>query len=148
MPRRDYMQPRTPEDRRPSRDYMSRSDPEPNGHVGEPAAAGVPVARRRLPRRRNLIARGDGTNGANGARQLSDEVPGGPASSLVASSSGTAGTAVAVGRRAFYYGYWLVMVAFIAQFVAVGSQNYVVGSLLTWGGRAPSSSCRARLASS
>jgi MFS family permease len=30
----------------------------------------------------------------------------------------------------FYYGYWLVAVAFVAQFVSVGSQNYVIGSFL------------------
>jgi sugar phosphate permease len=27
-----------------------------------------------------------------------------------------------------YYGYWLVAVAFIAQFISVGSQNYMIGS--------------------
>ncbi len=29
-----------------------------------------------------------------------------------------------------YYGNWLVMAAFIAQFVSVGSQNYVIGVFL------------------
>ncbi len=44
--------------------------------------------------------------------------------------------APAVGQRAalvparMYYGYWLVGAAFIAQFVAVGSQNYVIGVFL------------------
>lgn len=29
-----------------------------------------------------------------------------------------------------YYGYWLICAAFVAQFVAVGAQNYVVGAFL------------------
>ncbi|MFQ5380494.1 MAG: MFS transporter [Dehalococcoidia bacterium] len=33
-----------------------------------------------------------------------------------------------LGLPNIYYGYWLVGAAFIAQFVAVGSQNYVVGT--------------------
>ena len=33
------------------------------------------------------------------------------------------------GRR-IYYGYWLIGAAFVAQFVSVGSQNYVVGAFL------------------
>ncbi|MBK6317517.1 MAG: MFS transporter [Dehalococcoidia bacterium] len=32
--------------------------------------------------------------------------------------------------RRIYYGYWLIGAAFVAQFVAVGSQNYVVGAFL------------------
>ena len=30
----------------------------------------------------------------------------------------------------FFYGYWLIGAAFVAQFVSVGSQNYVVGAFL------------------
>jgi MFS transporter, OFA family, oxalate/formate antiporter len=33
-------------------------------------------------------------------------------------------------RQRLYYGYWLVGAAFIAQFVSVGSQNYVIGVFL------------------
>jgi MFS transporter, OFA family, oxalate/formate antiporter len=33
-------------------------------------------------------------------------------------------------RRPIYYGYWLVVAGFIAQFVSVGSQNYVIGVFL------------------
>lgn len=35
------------------------------------------------------------------------------------------------GLRGVYYGYWLVGAAFIAQFVSVGAQNYVIGSFQT-----------------
>ncbi len=35
----------------------------------------------------------------------------------------------ATGER-FYYGYWLIGAAFVAQFVSVGSTNYVVGAFL------------------
>lgn len=35
------------------------------------------------------------------------------------------------GLRGIYYGYWLVGVAFIAQFISVGAQNYVIGAFLT-----------------
>jgi MFS transporter, OFA family, oxalate/formate antiporter len=34
-------------------------------------------------------------------------------------------------QAGIYYGYWLVGLAFIAQFVAVGVQNYVIGAFLT-----------------
>lgn len=30
----------------------------------------------------------------------------------------------------FYYGYWLIVAAFVAQFVAVGVQNYVIGPFM------------------
>ncbi len=30
----------------------------------------------------------------------------------------------------FYYGYWLIMAAFVAQFVSVGVQNYVIGPFM------------------
>ena len=33
-------------------------------------------------------------------------------------------------RPRFYYGYWLVAASFVAQFVSVGSQNYVIGAFL------------------
>jgi len=32
--------------------------------------------------------------------------------------------------RGLYYGYWLVGAAFVAQFVSVGAQNYVIGAFL------------------
>jgi len=32
--------------------------------------------------------------------------------------------------RQIYYGYWLVLAAFIAQFVAIGVQNYVIGPFM------------------
>lgn len=38
--------------------------------------------------------------------------------------------AAAPARAGLYYGYWLVGAAFIAQFVSVGSQNYVIGVFL------------------
>lgn len=41
-----------------------------------------------------------------------------------------AGVAAASGTRRIYFGYWLIGAAFVAQFVAVGSQNYVVGAFL------------------
>ncbi len=34
------------------------------------------------------------------------------------------------GKQAIYFGYWLIGAAFVAQFVSVGSQNYVVGAFL------------------
>ena len=34
-------------------------------------------------------------------------------------------------RGRVYYGYWLIAAAFVAQFVAVGVQNYVIGPFLT-----------------
>lgn len=44
------------------------------------------------------------------------------------------GAAAADAARAsasrMYYGYWLVIAAFVAQFVAVGAQNYVIGPFL------------------
>ncbi len=33
-------------------------------------------------------------------------------------------------KQGLYYGYWLVAAAFVAQFVAVGGQNYVIGVFL------------------
>lgn len=33
--------------------------------------------------------------------------------------------------KQIYYGYWLILAAFIAQFVAVGTQNYVIGPFFT-----------------
>src|SRR3990172_2654092 len=45
--------------------------------------------------------------------------------------SGAAATSeAALGTRRIYFGYWLIGAAFVAQFVAVGSQNYVVGAFL------------------
>jgi MFS family permease len=34
-------------------------------------------------------------------------------------------------RRRLFYGYWIVVAAFVTQFVAVGMQNYVVGPFLS-----------------
>ncbi len=34
-------------------------------------------------------------------------------------------------NRQIYYGYWLIVAAFVAQFVSVGVQNYVIGPFLT-----------------
>lgn len=48
-----------------------------------------------------------------------------PASAAAAATSGAAS-----GTRRIYFGYWLIGAAFVAQFVAVGSQNYVVGAFL------------------
>lgn len=39
--------------------------------------------------------------------------------------------AVEVVRSGIYYGYWLVGLALVAQFVAAGVQNYVIGAFLT-----------------
>lgn len=33
--------------------------------------------------------------------------------------------------KQIYYGYWLILAAFIAQFVAIGAQNYVIGPFFT-----------------
>lgn len=44
--------------------------------------------------------------------------------------AGATGASAERASRGIYYGYWLVGAAFIAQFVAVGSQNYVVGAFL------------------
>jgi sugar phosphate permease len=41
-----------------------------------------------------------------------------------------ASTAGEQGRQGIYFGYWLIGAAFVAQFVSVGSQNYVVGAFL------------------
>ncbi len=48
------------------------------------------------------------------------------------SAEGAASTTLqaASGTRRIYFGYWLIGAAFVAQFVAVGSQNYVVGAFL------------------
>jgi OFA family oxalate/formate antiporter-like MFS transporter len=43
--------------------------------------------------------------------------------------AGVAEMAAAGGRR-IYFGYWIVAAAFIAQFVSVGAQNYVIGVFL------------------
>lgn len=32
--------------------------------------------------------------------------------------------------RPIYYGYWLIVAAFIAQFVSVGAQSYVIGPFM------------------
>lgn len=40
-------------------------------------------------------------------------------------------TTESVRRPPIYYGYWLIGAAFIAQFVSVGTQNYVVGPFMT-----------------
>jgi len=37
----------------------------------------------------------------------------------------------AAAERRIYYGYWLILAAFVAQFVAVGVQNYVIGAFMT-----------------
>ena len=44
--------------------------------------------------------------------------------------AGAPSAPVAATSRKLYYGYWLVGAAFVAQFVSVGSQNYVVGAFL------------------
>ncbi len=44
--------------------------------------------------------------------------------------AGATGASAERASRGIYYGYWLVGAAFVAQFVAVGSQNYVVGAFL------------------
>ena len=31
---------------------------------------------------------------------------------------------------AIYYGYWLIVAAFMAQFVAAGVQNYIIGPFM------------------
>jgi len=36
----------------------------------------------------------------------------------------------AANRKPLYFGYWIVGAAFVAQFVSVGAQNYVVGVFL------------------
>jgi MFS transporter, OFA family, oxalate/formate antiporter len=41
------------------------------------------------------------------------------------------GTAPPSGSHGIYYGYWLIGIAFVAQFVAVGSFNYVAGPFMT-----------------
>ncbi len=41
-----------------------------------------------------------------------------------------AAPAVTAESRRLYYGYWLIGAAFVAQFVSVGSQNYVIGAFL------------------
>ena len=33
--------------------------------------------------------------------------------------------------RHIYYGYWLIVAAFVAQFIAAGVQNYVIGPFMT-----------------
>lgn len=43
---------------------------------------------------------------------------------------GTAPVVAATRRTPLYYGYWLVGAAFVAQFVSVGTQNYVIGIFL------------------
>ncbi len=45
-----------------------------------------------------------------------------------ASAGRPAGGRSRLGLSRIYYGYWLIGASFIAQFVAVGSQNYVVGT--------------------
>ncbi len=45
-------------------------------------------------------------------------------------SVGSVATGAAVETRRIYFGYWLIGAAFVAQFVSVGSQNYVVGAFL------------------
>jgi MFS transporter, OFA family, oxalate/formate antiporter len=42
-----------------------------------------------------------------------------------------AGRPIAAAPASIYYGYWLVGLAFLAQFVAAGMQNYVIGAFLT-----------------
>ncbi len=44
--------------------------------------------------------------------------------------AGATGASAERASRGIFYGYWLIGAAFVAQFVAVGSQNYVVGAFL------------------
>ena len=44
--------------------------------------------------------------------------------------AGAPPTPAAVASRKIYFGYWLIGAAFVAQFVSVGSQSYVVGAFL------------------
>jgi sugar phosphate permease len=55
-----------------------------------------------------------------------------PQSLIVAPSvaAGEGAVAADAAESRIFYGYWLVGAAFVAQFVSVGSQNYVVGAFL------------------
>ena len=56
-------------------------------------------------------------------------VPPGDWTKMASSKPATSEASVANTPR-FFYGYWLVGVAFVAQLVSVGSQNYVIGAFL------------------
>jgi len=141
-PRRDYMAPDEPSSVGP--DYMRRDAARPSGSSSSSNGASNGSSRPQAPRPRRArpsitsAASSAASNGATAASRaangVSQAVSNGIASGASAVASATPAltspAAQAVVRKGIYYGYYLVAAAFIAQFVSVGSQNYVVGTFL------------------
>ncbi|MEZ4502668.1 MAG: MFS transporter [Dehalococcoidia bacterium] len=141
-PRRDYMTPDEPSSAGP--DYMRPDSARPSGSSNSSNGASNGSSRPQAPRPRRArpsiasAASSAASNGASAASRaangVSQAVSNGIASGASAVASATPAltspTAQAVVRKGIYYGYYLVAAAFIAQFVSVGSQNYVVGTFL------------------
>lgn len=71
-------------------------------------------------------------NGANGNGAYAAVVAAGDAAAAAIASIPRPTPAFVEGaKRGIYYGYYLVVVAFVAQFVSAGSQNYITGPFLT-----------------
>lgn len=135
---RDYMQPPTPPERP---DYMrppehlagangsAGTNGRASGVNGTPANGHTPAgtsAVRRIGRAAYVAAAPLAENGRSAATSM-----GAMASSAAAAVTSGAASAAPVARKGVYYGYYLVVIAFIAQFVSVGSQNYAIGPFLT-----------------
>ena len=116
----DYM--RTPEDGREAPPVQR------NG------AANGRAPRRRAPARQrssNGVSTSASSVVVEGARAAGAALTNGALALSAAVPAMTSPQAATVVKRGLYYGYYLVVAAFIAQFVSVGSQNYVVGTFLT-----------------
>lgn len=127
-PWRNYMEPRPPEDPASARDYMR---PEPERAPQPPAARGNPRARGTSKRgavSTPPVAALPSAGDLGVAALRLAPTPALPLSPPAA--AGGAGTDSTV-RRGLYYGYYLVVIAFLAQFVSAGSQNYLTGPFLT-----------------
>ena len=86
----------------------------------------------RNPRVRLAPPKSNGSNGngnGNGAHAAMIAV-GDAAAAAIASIPRPTPEFVESAKRGLYYGYYLVAVAFVAQFVSAGSQNYVTGPFL------------------
>ncbi len=119
-PWRDYMGPRPTKDPAVTRDYMVPEDERPPlpPRVAQARATRRPGSRPSSPAPSSHTA--FASAGDVSAAAIAPAVAAAPPRALVE-----------VTRKGLYYGYYLVVVAFIAQFISAGSQNYVTGPFLT-----------------
>ncbi len=114
------MAPRPPEDLARARDYTLPADQRP---TLAPRVTRAKLAAGSLSSRPAQTAAFAAAGDLGAAAALVSATPALPGR--------TSTPLVETAKRGIYYGYYLVVVAFIAQFVSAGSQNYITGPFLT-----------------